>query len=119
MTFREQKGLSLSGLLVWATIITVIAIFGMKLMPAYLEYSVIEKNLTAIAEEANSGKTDVNQIRASFNKYAQIDNIKSINSQDIVIDRENGRVVLSAKYATKIPLIANVSLHIDFEAISK
>ncbi len=119
MTVQEQKGLSLSSLLVWSTIITLVVIFGMKLVPAYLEHSVIEKNLTAIAKEVNSGNSDSNQIRMSFNKYAQIDNIKLINGQDIIINRVNGRIQLSANYVTKIPLIANISLQIDFEAVSQ
>lgn len=61
---------------------------------------------------------DLNQIRLSFNRRAQIDNIKSINGQDIKINKENGRIVLSAEYTTKIPLIANLSLTIDFEPTS-
>ena len=118
MIVRKQQGLSLSSLLVWATIITIIAIFSMKVVPVYLEHSVIEKNLTAIVNDVNAGNLDVNQIRMSFSKYAQIDNIKSINGQDIILDREHGRVNLSAKYTSKIPLIANISLLIDFEAKS-
>ena len=115
---REQEGLSLSSLLVWSTILTLVAIFGMKLAPAYIEYSSIKKNLTAIAKETNLQDADPNHIRLSFSKRAQIDNIKSISGQDIKINRENGRIVLSAKYTTQIPLISNISLHTDFEAIS-
>lgn len=116
MIIRKQQGLSLSSLLMWAIILTVGAIFSMKLVPVYLEHSVIEKNLTAIVNDVNAGNLDINQIRLSFSKYAQIDNIKSINGQDIIINRENGRVSLSAKYTSRIPLIANLSLLIDFEA---
>jgi len=115
---REQKGLSLSSLLVWSTILTLVAIFGIKLVPAYIEYAAIKKNLTAIVKETNLPDADPSQIRLSFSKRAQIDNIKAISGQDIKINRENGRIVLSAKYTTKMPLISNISLHIDFEAIS-
>ncbi|MBA3755986.1 MAG: DUF4845 domain-containing protein [Nitrosomonas sp.] len=115
---REQKGLSLSSLLVWSIILTLVVIFGMKLVPAYIEHAAIKKNLTAIVKETNLQDADPSQIRLSFSKRAQIDNIKSISGQDIKINRENGRIVLSAKYTTKMPLISNISLHIDFEAIS-
>lgn len=115
---REQKGLSLSSLLVWSIILTLVTIFSMKLAPAYIEHVAIKKNLTAIVKETNLQDADFSQIRLSFSKRAQIDNIKSIGGQDIKINRENGRIILSAKYTTKIPLISNLSLHIDFEAIS-
>lgn len=117
-TIREQQGLSLSSLLVWSTIITLVAIFSLKLVPIYMEYFAVKKNLTAIAKETNLQDVDPNQIKLSFSKRAQIDNIKSISAQDIKIDRENSRVILSAKYTKTVPLISNISLHIDFEAIS-
>ncbi|WP_256207845.1 DUF4845 domain-containing protein [Nitrosomonas sp. Nm166] len=91
----------------------------MKLVPVYMEYSSIKKNLAAIVKETDLLSTDPNHIRLSFNKRAQIDNIQSIRGQDIKIDKENGRIVLSAKYTTKIPLISNLSLDIDFEALSE
>ncbi len=118
MTVRKQQGLSLSSLLIWSIILVLIAIFGMKVAPAYIEHSAITKNLKAIAQEVELQDGDPNQIRLSFGKRAQIDSIKSISGQDIKIDRENGRVVLSAKYTVKIPLASNISLSIDFESTS-
>ncbi len=117
-SLQKQQGISLSSLLVWSVILILIAISGLRIAPAYIEYSTIQKNLTAIIKDTNSQNMDLNQIRLSFNKRASIDNIKSISGQDIKINKENGRIVLSAEYTTKIPLIANLSLNIDFEAIS-
>lgn len=115
---QKQKGISLSGLLVWSVILILIAIFGLRIAPAYIEYSTIKKNLTAIVKEIDPQDLDLNQIRLAFSKRASIDNIKSISGQDIKIDKKGGRIVLSAEYTTKIPLIANLSLIIDFEPIS-
>lgn len=117
-SLQKQQGISLSSLLVWSVILILIAISGLRIAPAYIEYSTIQKNLTAIIKDTNSQNMDLNQIRLSFNKRASIDNIKSISGQDIKINKENGRIVLRAEYTTKIPLIANLSLNIDFEAIS-
>lgn len=117
-TLQKQKGISLAGLLVWSVILILTAISGLRIAPTYIEFSTIQKNLTAIVKDTNSQNMDLNQIRLSFNRRAQIDNIKSINGQDIKINKENGRIVLSAEYTTKIPLIANLSLTIDFEPTS-
>jgi hypothetical protein len=117
-TLQKQKGISLSGFMVWSVILILIAISSLRIAPAYIEYSTIQKNLTAIIKDTNSQNMDLNQIRLSFNKRAQIDNIKSVNGSDIKINKENGRIILSTEYTIKIPLIANLSLNIDFEAIS-
>ena len=116
---RKQKGIGLSGLLVWAVILILVAISGLKIAPAYIEFSTIQKNLSTIVKDINSQSADLNQIKTLFSKRAQIDNIKSINAQDIKINKENGRVVLSASYTVRIPLVSNLSLTIDFDAVSE
>ena len=117
-TVYKQRGISLSGLLMTSVILILVAIFGLRIVPAYLEYTAIKKNLTAIAQDPNLQQADLNQIRLSFSKRAQVDSIKSISGQDIKINKENNRIILSAKYTSKIPLVENISLNIDFEAIS-
>ena len=116
---QQQKGFSLSGLLVISFFLIILALLGMKLVPVYLEYSSIHKNLVATAKEAGTQDSDFNQIKLAFSKRAQIDNIKSITVQDIKISKVNGRTVLSAQYSKQIPLVYNISLNIDFEATSE
>ena len=116
---QQQKGFSLSGLLVISFFLIILALLGMKLVPVYLEYSSIHKNLVATAKEAGTQDSDFNQIKLAFSKRAQIDNIKSITVQDIKINKVNGRTVLSTQYSKQIPLVSNISLNIDFEATSE
>ena len=115
----KQTGLSLSSLLWWSVILVFVAILGLKVAPFYLEYYSVKKNLTVIAKEAATQGADLNQIRTSFVKRAQIDNITSVTSKDIRITKESGRVFLNVDYSVKIPLIANVSLYIDFQLQSE
>lgn len=116
-TWRKQRGVSLSGLLIWSVVLILVSIVGMKLVPAYIENATIKRTLLTVANESNL-KTSNEEIRQSFNKKASIDNIKSINGQDIVIDKRSEKIVLSTNYSVKTPLFANISLYIDFTATS-
>ena len=116
---QKQRGISLSDLLVWAVILILVSISGLKVAPAYIEFSSIKRNLAAIVKDIDTQATSPSQIRISFDKRAQIDGIKSVNGQDIKINKEGGRIVLSASYAVQIPLVSNISLHIDFQASSE
>lgn len=116
---QQQKGFSLSGLLVISFFLIILALLGMKLVPVYLEYSSIQKNLAATAKEVGAQDIDFNQIKLAFAKRAQIDNIKSITVQDVKISKVNGRTVLSTQYSKQVPLVSNISLNIDFEATSE
>ena len=116
---QKQRGISLSGLLVWAVILILVSISGLKVAPAYIEFSSIKRNLAAIVKDIDTQTTSPSQIKISFDKRAQIDGIKSVNGQDIKINKEGGRIVLSASYAVQIPLVSNISLQIDFQASSE
>jgi hypothetical protein len=47
-----------------------------------------------------------------------MDSITDITAEDIVIDRDSGRLVLSASYQVKIPVAGNMSLLLEFNTSS-
>ncbi len=112
---RKQQGISISGLMFWVVILVLIAILGMKVVPAYIENSAIEKVFNAIVTDDSLQNATASQIRQSFIKRAQIDRIEVVTAKDIVINKEKGKTQLSVNYTVLIPLFSNISLHIDFE----
>ncbi|GJL71600.1 MAG: hypothetical protein NMNS01_07990 [Nitrosomonas sp.] len=117
-TLQQQKGVTLSGLLMWSVILIMIVVLGMKLTPVYLEYVAIQKSFAAIVNDSTLKNASPNEIRLSFNKRANINDIDVISGRDIKISKEKGRLMLKADYSVTIPLFANVSILIDFNATS-
>ena len=58
------------------------------------------------------------EMRKFFNERAEIDDISSVNGNDLEIDNEEGKIVLGVAYSVKTPLFANISLYIDFNESS-
>ena len=114
----KQRGLSFFGFIFGAVILVLVSITGLKLIPAYMEDMKISNLFTVIANDPEMQKASPRDIRMSFSKRASIDNISAINAEDIEIASEGGRLVLSASYAVKVPLVANVSLHLEFSPAS-
>ncbi len=114
INYKYQSGLSFSGFILGAFILVLVSITGLKLIPAYIEYSEINKTFTEISTNPEMQKASLRDIRNFFSKRASIDNITSIKTEDIDIETDSGKPVLSANYAVKIPLAGNVSLYIDF-----
>lgn len=117
-TLQQQKGVTLSGLLMWSVILIMISVFGMKLAPAFLEYAAIKKSFAAIVNDSTLKNASPSEIRLSFNKRANINDINVITGRDIKISKEKDRMILKADYSVTIPLIANISILIDFNATS-
>lgn len=110
----KQRGITISGLLVWLVLLILAAIGAMKLIPAYIEYAQINKIFHTIAHDPELQGAAIKNVRDSYNKRAQIDNIAVIDAGDIDIVKDSSGLSLSASYQVKIPLVANINLLLDF-----
>lgn len=119
MLSKHQRGVSLSGLLMWAVILVVVAVFGMKVVPAVIEYQKIVQNLKAMSSGGQLNGATVSDVRKAFDRRADVDSISAITAADLEISKDGNDVVISFAYAKKIPLAGPVSLYIDFKGSSK
>ena len=114
----QQRGLSFGGFIFGAFLLVLFAITGLKLIPAYMQEAQIKNIFVTIAHDPDMQKATPHDIQASFSKRASIDNITAIKADDIDISSDGGVPVLSASYAVKVPLFANISLYIEFNPSS-
>jgi hypothetical protein len=111
----SQRGISLSGLLVWGVIIALVAITAMKVVPEVIEYTKILSSIKAVAQDPGLKQASVGDVRKAYERRAIVDQIAAITSQDIDISKDGNNLVLSFAYTKRIPLFGPVSLLIDFE----
>lgn len=114
----KQHGLSFSGFMFGVFVLVLASIFGLKLIPAYMRDARIKNIFIMIASDPEMQKATPRDIRLSFSKRAEIDDIKVIKAEDIEIAKNGERLVLSASYPVLIPLAGNVSLYLDFNPSS-
>lgn len=107
---RRQAGLGLISMIFVGLIIVALLIVGAKLVPAITEYLAIEKAIKQIRIDAST----VPELRRAFDRYAQIDDVKSIAGKDLDITKESDKIVISYSYSYQIPIADNVRLVIDF-----
>ncbi|CUI08541.1 DUF4845 domain-containing protein [Massilia antarctica] len=110
VNLATQQGVSLSGLIFLLGIITFIAMFAMKVFPTFLEYRAIKAGIGA----AKKADGTVRDVQLSFDKHADINNIKVIKGTDLIITKETGETQVAFAYTARIPLITNVTLLIDY-----
>ncbi len=107
---KRQRGLGLIALIFVGLLIVALLIIGAKLVPAMTEYLAIEKAVQRIRQDADT----VPELRRAFDRYAQIDDIKSIAGKDLDITKESDKVVISYAYSYQVPITDSVRLVIDF-----
>jgi hypothetical protein len=112
MNLNRQRGLALSGLILWGVVISLVAIVGIRVLPEVIDYFKIKRIVRAVASE--SASRTVPEIRQAFSKYAEVEHIKTIGPADLDIFKEDNQVVIAFAYPRRIHLAGNVSLLIEF-----
>jgi hypothetical protein len=112
---RDQRGLTLFGLLFWAIVVGFLALLGMRVLPTLNEYFTIKRTVNKITSEG----TTVPEIRAAFERQKDIEySITSISGKDLNITKENDKIVVSFAYDKEVELMKPVYLLIKFEGRS-
>jgi len=113
----RQRGISIMGLMAALFIVIILAVFGMKLIPSFIEYRTARNGIEAISREKQG--SSVADIRKAFEARATIDDITSVKPQDLEITKEGSEVVISFAYEKRIKLFYNISVLIDFAGSSR
>ena len=113
---HKQRGITFIGLVFVVAAIVFVAVIGMKLTPAYLEFMSVKKVIAKIAREPSFAEMNKKDIVDEFDKGAVIDNIKVVQGSDLEITKDSGKQIVTAQYQVVVPLVANVSALLDFKA---
>lgn len=110
----NERGLTMIGFLFVAAVIVVIVIIGFRVLPSYVEYYSVEKVLQATMREEES-VNPVDLKKALFRRI-QAEYIDSVSDRDLVITRDGNTLVATMAWQKVLPLVANASILLDFEA---
>jgi len=116
---KRQRGMGFAGVLIMLVGIVFLAIIGMKMVPAYLEFFAIKKAVAAITQGGQLRNATVADVRKAFELRQAIDDFTSVGPKDLEITKDGSEVVVSFAYEKRIPLFYNISLLIDFAGSSQ
>ena len=117
MNIKSQRGVSLLGVLVVGALAAFVLVVGFRTVPVVNEYMAVKRILGILAAEADNG-TPVVELRRSFDRRRQIDDVASVSGADLVIDKSGTKTVIDMQYSRTVPLVANVSLLFDLHPSS-
>ncbi len=114
-SMKNQKGVSLLGLIFVGGLLIMVALLAMKVFPVVVDYYTILENVKATGADPGLKGASVQQVRDAYNKRMQVSGGSDILPEDLDITKENGDIVISFEYAKKVHLFKNVNLLIEFK----
>ena len=116
---HAQRGITLTGFLVFAALAVSALLLAFKIGPAYSEFYTLQKIMRTVAAEPAMQMAARGEINTAFNNRATIENIKVISYNDLEVSKEGGKLVISAAYSVKVPLFYNLSACMEFAPSSE
>lgn len=110
----RQAGISFITLLIVIAFLAGLGLLAAQAFPTFLEYQSVVKAANKAAAE-----TTVPAIKASFDRAAQIDNITSISGKDLVVTKNNDKVVVSFAYDKEIHMFGPAYLLLKYRGQSQ
>jgi len=116
-TRARQRGVTLFGLMFWAVSVGLVAYVLVRTVPTLNEYFTVQR---AVEQVARSQPATVAEARAAFDKQKELEySISSITGKDLIITKENDKVVVAFAYDKLVPLYGPVYILIKYEGRSR
>jgi len=108
---NRQQGISLTGLILVLMVLGLFALLAIKVVPSYLEFRAVRDGML----RAKAAGGSVAEMRQTFDKFAEINDIDAIHGSDLVISRDGAAPEISFAYEKRIQLTERASLVIDYD----
>ena len=113
----RQRGLTLFGLMFWALVIGFLAYVLVRVLPTINEYATIQR---AVEKIAATQPATVAEARQAFDRQRDLEySISAITAKDLVVTKENDKVVIAFAYNKEVPIYGPVFILIKYEGRSK
>jgi Tfp pilus assembly protein PilE len=110
---RQERGVSLMGLIVTLAVLAFLGVMAAKLLPSYIEYFKVKKVLSAM-EQGGDFNGSARDIRNSYDRRNAIEDIKSVQGSDLEVSKAAGETSVTATWSVKVPMVSNASACLDF-----
>jgi len=105
---RTEAGLTVISLLVILVIIGFVGLLVMRLVPVYMESFEVGGIVSGLQDDtALHGATHA-QLRQALNRRFDVNNIRSIDRDDVRFERERGGTRVIVEYEARVPLVGNL-----------
>ena len=113
----NQRGVTLFGLLFWAALVGFTAYVLVRVLPTVNEYATVQR---AVERIAATQPATVAEARAAFERQKEVEySISAIAGKDLIITKENDKVVIAFKYDKEVPIYGPVYILLKYEGRSK
>ncbi len=113
--YRKQRGITLMGFILVATVLGFFALMGFKLFPAYSEYYGVVQAMKSVAEQPGSGKLELSELQRMLQKRFDVGYVETVEAKSATLARAATGNQLNMNYEYRKPLFYNLDYVAKFD----
>ncbi len=120
-SLRDQQGVTLVSFLIYVLFGASVLLVCLRVMPIYMENMKIQAILADVGESfaSESARANKTSIKQKLTKRFTIDTVNAIKVKDVKIEREGNNWVVDAGYETRVNLVSNIDVVVNFSDNNK
>src|SRR5215471_16349914 len=111
---KNQAGLTAIGLILILIPVGLAVYIVMKVAPAYIEALSVGDVVNSLKKELDLKEKSREEIYTMIKKRLNVNNISSVDKDDIKIQKTVNDVTVTIDYEARVPLFGNVAIALDF-----
>ena len=111
---KNQAGLTAIGFILILIPVGLAVYIFMKAAPAYIEALSVGDAINSLKKELDIKEKSREEIYSMIKKRLEVNNITSVDKDDIKIQKTINDVTVTVDYETRVPLFWNVALALSF-----
>ncbi|MEM0953987.1 MAG: DUF4845 domain-containing protein [Pseudomonadota bacterium] len=109
----SQRGISILGILIVLALLSFFLTVAIRLAPTFLEGRSVKTAIDSVAEASNS-KESLRDVSRRLTNTFNTNRIEGIKPTDVKVYRDQGKIIIDARYEKRTPLFNNVDAILMF-----
>ena len=111
-----NQGFSISDLLIWLAVLSVLVTLSLKFIPPYIEHRTALSIVRDLVMAEEAGKMDISALEDRLNKNLKVNSLSKFQqAKRIVLDAQGQTITAKLEYEVRGQLFANVDYVIVFD----
>ena len=112
---QRQSGMSIPGLLIVMIMVGFFLMCAIRMSPPYFEYLSVKDIISRIANEHDSEKQGISQIRRKIANIFNSNQIYELEPREVEVYRKKGKTYIDASYEVRIPIMGRIDAVLKFD----
>ncbi len=111
-----QRGAGLLTMIFCLALLGLVALTALRLVPVYLEYGVVKKELLTVAAELGDERASSREVWRRLSKRLDVNNVNDVSEENLIIETRDGEQHIALEYEVVRPFLANIDFLLSFRA---